>query len=62
MQQSKLLTRKEAADFLGLRTQTLAVWGMTGKHLPLVKVGRTVRYKLADLEKFIDRQTVGAVE
>jgi len=59
-QRIKLLTRREAADHLGLQVQTLAVWAMTGKHLPLVKVGRTVRYKLADLESFVERQTIAA--
>ena len=56
----RLLTRKEAAAFLGLAEQTLAVWGMSGRHLPVVKVGRSVRYKLRDLQKFVQEQTIPA--
>ena len=56
----KLMTRQEAAAFLGLRPQTLATWAMTGKHLPLVKLGKSVRYKLCDVQAFIEKQTVPA--
>ncbi len=55
----RLLSRKEAAEFLNLQPQTLACWGMDGRHLPVVKLGRTVRYKQSDLEAFVARQTVG---
>lgn len=54
-----LLTRTEAADFLGIRPQTLGVWASTGKYnLPFYKVGRAVRYKIADLETFLQRRLV----
>ena len=59
-QTEKMLTRPQAAEFLGLKVQTLAAWAMTGKHLPFVRVGRSVRYKQSDLERFIERQTVPA--
>ncbi len=57
----KVCTRKEAAEIVGFQPQTLSVWAMTGKYLPFVKVGRSVRYKLADLEEFVERHTVGKV-
>lgn len=50
----RLLTRREAATLLGLKPQTLAKWGMTGEHLPIVKIGRTARYKLSDVERLIN--------
>ena len=57
----KLLTRKQAAQFLCLRPQTLAVWAMTGRHLPVVTIGsRMVRYKLADLRAHVENQTTPA--
>lgn len=57
----KLLTTDEAAAMLGVKSKTLATWRWTGKvKLPYVKVGDTVRYKLADLEKWIEKQTVKA--
>ena len=59
----ELLTRKEAADYLGVAEQTLAVWKSTGRYpLPVVKVGRLARYKKSDLDEFIKRQTVGGVK
>ena len=59
IQHDRLLTRREAAEFLRLQPQTLAAWAMTGKHLPFVRCGRAVRYKQSDLEAFLERQTVG---
>ena len=60
-ERDKLRTRAQAAEFLGLKPQTLAAWAMTGKHLPIVHVGdRAVRYRQSDLEEFIERQTVPA--
>ena len=58
----KLLTRKEAAQLLGVRPETLAVWHCLGRYkLPLVKVGRSCRYRLSDLEAWITARTVGAM-
>lgn len=57
--QPSLLTRKQAADYLGVQEGTLAVWACTKRyHLPVVKVGRLVKYRLTDLEAFIDRRTI----
>lgn len=57
-QTDRLLTRRQAADFLGLKPQTLACWAMDGLHLPVVKVGaRSVRYRLSDLERFLTERT-----
>jgi excisionase family DNA binding protein len=57
----KLLTRKEAAEILGVRPETLAVWHCTRRYkLPVVKVGRSCRYRLADLEQWLATRTVGA--
>ncbi len=58
---SDLLTRQQAAEFLGLKPQTLAVWATTGRYsLPFVRVGRSVRYRRSQLEQFLARRTVGA--
>ena len=58
---TKLLSRKEAAEYLGVKPQTLAAWHITGKYgLPVVKVGRSVRYRIADLERWLESRTVGA--
>jgi excisionase family DNA binding protein len=62
MESRKLLSREEAAAHLGLAPQTLAAWAVTGRYgLPMVKVGRSVRYRLADLEAWLATRTIGAV-
>jgi len=54
-----LCTRKEAADLLGLAPQTLAKWAMTGKNLPVIRLGnRTVRYSRTEIDAFIKRSTI----
>jgi excisionase family DNA binding protein len=55
----RLLSRAEAAAYLGLRPQTLASWAVSGRYsLPFVKAGRLARYRLSDLERFAERRTV----
>jgi hypothetical protein len=45
---------------LGLAPQTLAKWAMTGKNLPVVKLGnRTTRYLYTDIMSFISNSTNG---
>jgi excisionase family DNA binding protein len=57
--QARLLTRSEAAAYLGVKPQTLAVWATTGRYkLPFVKVGRTVKYRVTDLDAFLEGRTV----
>lgn len=61
VENDKLLTRPEAAKYLGIKPQTLSVWACTKRYpLPFVKVGRSVRYRVSDLEKFIQARTVCA--
>ncbi len=49
-----LLTRREAASYLGVSEQTLAIWKCTHRYnLPCVKIGRLVKYRLSDLDAFI---------
>jgi excisionase family DNA binding protein len=55
-QDQQWLTRVEAAKFLGVTKDTLSVWASTKRYnLPYYKCGkRLVKYKLADLQKFIE--------
>ncbi len=53
-----LLTREEAASFLGIKPQTLAAWSSSGRHrIPHAKVGNRCRYRLSDLEEFCTQRT-----
>lgn len=59
-QPDRLLNELEAAQFCGLAPSTLATWRSTGRYaLPFVKVGRLVRYRLSDLEAWIERRLQG---
>lgn len=50
-----LLTRREAAQRLGLSPHTLAVWSCTGRvKIPEVRLGRSVRYRLSDVDAFVE--------
>ena len=54
-----LLTRKEAANFLGISSNTLALWKSTKRYsLPVVKVGRLAKYRYGDLLEFVEKRTV----
>jgi len=56
----KLLSRKEASQFLGIQENTLAVWATNKRYnLPFYKVGRLVKYRLSDIEKFIQDNQKG---
>lgn len=51
-----LMTREAAARYLGLSPGTLAVWACTGRYdLRPLKVGRRcVRYRRAELDRFLE--------
>jgi excisionase family DNA binding protein len=49
-----LLTPAQAADFLGVSTNTLACWRSTRRYpLAYVRVGSRVRYRESDIERFL---------
>ena len=49
-----LLDEQQAAQHLNISPGTLSVWRSTGRYsLPFVKVGCRVRYRLADLDNWI---------
>lgn len=56
---NELLTREETAALLGIKPDTLAIWASTKRYaLPYAKIGRSVRYKLSDVQKFIESRTI----
>jgi hypothetical protein len=53
----QVFDRKSAAKYLGVSPNTLAVWACTKRYnLKYIKVGRAVRYRLLDLEKFVEER------
>lgn len=56
-----LLSRVEAAKYIGVATQTLAAWASTKRYeIPYIKVGRTVKYRRRHLDEWLESRTVQA--
>jgi len=55
-----LLTRKDAARYLGVSVSTLARWAMEGTGPAYSKTGG-VRYRLSDLNAFVDQHRITPV-
>lgn len=54
-----LFDSKQTASILCLKPATLAQMRWRGDHrLPWVKLGKAVRYKMSDIQAFIDTNTV----
>lgn len=55
---SKLLRESEAAKVLGVSSRTLSNWRCRGGGPDYVKMGsKAVRYRLDDLNEFVDERT-----
>ena len=51
----KLFTNKEAAEYLGIKENTLTIWRNSRKYdIPYIQVGRKIKYKKSDLDKFLN--------
>jgi excisionase family DNA binding protein len=58
---SETMPAHEAAAYLGIAFSTLSTWRCTKRYpLPYIKVGRSVRYRRADLDAFLASRTVGS--
>lgn len=59
----RLLSRQEAAAYLGVKPGTLASWHTTGRYnLPVIHVGRLPKYRLSDLERWLEGRSTAPVE
>lgn len=52
VQTQNLLTTRQVSELLQLKETTLEQWRWQGRGPLFVKVGRAVRYRLADVEAF----------
>ncbi len=48
------MTADEVAGLIKVRKQTLAVWRIKGLGPTFIKAGRAVRYRRADVERWLD--------
>jgi excisionase family DNA binding protein len=53
-----LLTEQQAAQVLTVKEKTLQAWRVRGGGPKFVKLGRCVRYRREDLDKFLDERTM----
>lgn len=52
-----MMKRPKAAAYIGVCEQTLANWATSGRYeLPFIKVGRAVRYRKADLDRWLEQR------
>lgn len=57
----RLLTVREAAEYLGLAQDTLYKKARL-RELPSVKVGRSLRFDLKALERYVEQHTIETLE
>ncbi len=54
--QSTTFTTEQAAEYVGLSSNTLNRWRYTGDGPRYLKLGRAVRYRQADLDAWLDER------
>jgi excisionase family DNA binding protein len=58
--QKRLITIKEASEYLGISVNTLYSW-VSQKKIDYVKIGRLTKFDLKVIDKFIENNSVEAV-
>ncbi len=58
--QKRLITIKEASEYLGISVNTMYSW-VSQKKIDYVKVGRLTKFDLKVIDKFIENNSVEAV-
>ncbi len=58
--QKRLLTVKEASTYLGISVNTLYSW-VSQKKIDYVKMGRLTKFDIKVLDKYIENNTIEAV-
>lgn len=58
MSPDTLLNVQEVADFLQMNAATIYNWAQEGR-IPAIKLGRSWRFRRADLEKWLDANSPG---
>jgi excisionase family DNA binding protein len=58
MEKKQFITDNEVAILTGLSLQTLRNWRHQKKGFPYVKVGRSVRYAIIDVEAYMENNKI----
>ncbi len=56
----RLLTEKEAAEYLRIKVRQLYNWRVSGL-IPYIRIGKALRYRKAAIDQALDRFTLGPV-
>ena len=56
--EDRLLTEKEAAEYLRVKPRQLYNWRMAG-YVPFMRIGKALRYRKSAVDKTLDRFTMG---
>lgn len=59
-QQDKLLSQKEVAEWTGMSQAWFEMSRFKGTGIPYVKIGRSVRYRTSDVQRWIESNVIGA--
>lgn len=63
MSKHDLISTEQAAKYLGVSTRTLANWRCFGTpNIPYSKIGRIIRYRLEDLDAYIEKHSHNGVQ
>jgi hypothetical protein len=54
----RLVNEREVSKIIGISATTLRIWRHKRRGIPYVKCGGAVRYRLADVLKYIEANTV----
>lgn len=54
----RYLNERQVADMTGLAVQTLRNWRFQRRGISYLKTGRSIRYSLADVVRFMERQRI----
>ena len=57
-----LLTPGQTAEQLNIPVSTLSRWRSERRELPYVTVGRLIRYRQVDIDRWIDDNTINPIE
>ncbi|WP_291531110.1 helix-turn-helix domain-containing protein [Bifidobacterium sp. UBA4282] len=57
-----LLTPGQTAEQLDIPVSTLSRWRSERRELPYVTVGRLIRYRQVDIDRWIDDNTINPIE
>ena len=56
-----LWTHEEVADYIGATPGTIRVW-CSQKRIPYLKIGRSVRFKHEDIDRWLNQKKVEAAQ